>query len=61
MYSVDEFDKKKVKTSTPYASWYDEGRFGAVPDINYDKIRCLLSGEELLSKEEVTFDEFFKD
>jgi len=42
VYSLNDFDKKKVKTSTPYASWYNEGRFGAVPEINYDKIRCFV-------------------
>jgi hypothetical protein len=30
LYSLDDFDKKKIKTTTPYAAWYDEGRFGGV-------------------------------
>jgi hypothetical protein len=24
LYSLDDFDKKKIKTTTPYAAWYDE-------------------------------------
>lgn len=59
VYSLDDFDKKKVKSSTPYADWYDDGRFGAVPDINYDKIRCLLSGEDLTVDDSVSFDDLF--
>jgi len=59
VYSLDDFDKKKVKSSTPYAAWYDDGRFGAVPDINYDKIKCLLSGENLAIDESVSFDDLF--
>ncbi|HDL7347818.1 MULTISPECIES: AAA family ATPase [Enterobacterales] len=46
VYSLDDFDKKKVKTTTPYANWYDEGRFGGVPDINYLKIASFLSDYE---------------
>jgi len=48
LYSLDDFDKKKVKTTTPYATWYDEGRFGGVPDINYQKIATFLSGRDLV-------------
>ncbi|MFC0178762.1 AAA family ATPase [Thorsellia kenyensis] len=43
IYSLDDFDKKKIKTTTNYANWYDEGRFGGVPNINYLKIAAFLS------------------
>nr|WP_262385656.1 ATP-binding protein [Duffyella gerundensis] len=48
-YSLDDFDKKKVKPTTPYHVWYDDGRFGGVPTINYTKIKSLildLNGEQ---------------
>lgn len=47
LYSLDEFDKSTVKSSTPYSHWYDEGRFGALPQINYNEIAKLLSMESL--------------
>lgn len=34
-YSLDDFDKKTVTPSSPFAKWYLEGRFGAVPEIDY--------------------------
>lgn len=42
IYSLDDFDKKKVKPSTPYNSWYDDGRFGGVPSINFTGIKNLI-------------------
>ncbi|HBT4743527.1 TPA: ATP-binding protein [Klebsiella pneumoniae] len=39
VYSLDEFDKEKVKANSPFNKWYDEGRFGGVPLINYMKIK----------------------
>lgn len=41
-YSLDDFDKKKVTMSTPYNTWYDEGRFGGIPSISYSKIKALM-------------------
>ncbi|MCP5672109.1 ATP-binding protein, partial [Klebsiella pneumoniae] len=41
-YSRDDFDKKKVKPTTPYHVWYDDGRFGGVPTVNYTKIKNLI-------------------
>lgn len=65
LYSLDDFDKKKIKTTTPYASWYDEGRFGGVPDINYFKIASFLSGDVLKLSPEIDVAElsgdFFED
>ncbi len=34
-YSLDDFDKKTVTASSPFAKWYLEGRFGAIPAIDY--------------------------
>lgn len=46
-FSVDDFDKKKVKPQSPFNQWYAEGRFGAIPAINYQGIVNLfaVSGE----------------
>lgn len=42
LYSLDNFDKNKVKSTTPYRDWYYDGRFGALPHVNYAKIASLL-------------------
>ena len=42
-YSLDDFDKKKVKPQSPFNQWYAEGRFGAVPAINYQGIVELFN------------------
>lgn len=55
-YSLDDFDKKKVKATTPYHVWYDDGRFGGVPYVNYTKIKSLIL--ELNGEEEVDVDIF---
>lgn len=34
-FSLDSFDKKVVTPSSPYMKWYLEGRFGAIPNIDY--------------------------
>lgn len=41
-YSLEDFDKKKVKPQSPFNRWYVEGRFGAVPRIDYQGIAALL-------------------
>ncbi|MCX7049612.1 MAG: ATP-binding protein [Candidatus Sumerlaeota bacterium] len=41
-YSLDDFDKKKVTPTSPFNQWYAEGRFGAVPQIDYRSIVKLL-------------------
>lgn len=38
IFSLDDFDKKKVKPTVPFSRWYVEGRFGAVPKIDYRRI-----------------------
>jgi hypothetical protein len=47
LYSLDEFDKTTVKSNSPYSHWYDEGRFGALPNINYNEIAELLAIERV--------------
>jgi AAA15 family ATPase/GTPase len=42
-YSLDDFDKKKVKPQSPFNQWYAEGRFGAIPAINYQGIVDLFN------------------
>lgn len=40
--SLDEFDKKILKSSSPYGKWYEEGRFGAIPRIDIGEVSELL-------------------
>lgn len=35
VFSLQDFDDKKVFPSSPYAQWYMEGRFGGVPSLDY--------------------------
>jgi AAA15 family ATPase/GTPase len=44
IYSLDDFDKNMVKPQSPFNKWYAEGRFGAVPKIDYLRIVELLKG-----------------
>jgi len=41
--SLAEYDKSTVKTDSPYNKWYEEGRFGAIPNIDIGKIAEILS------------------
>jgi AAA15 family ATPase/GTPase len=41
-FSLAQFDKNMVKPSSPFARWYLEGRFSAIPQIDYQKIVTLL-------------------
>lgn len=49
LYSLDEFDKRTVTPSSPYAAWYSEGRFGAIPSIDFEMI-----SKELMEKLELS-------
>jgi AAA15 family ATPase/GTPase len=42
-FSLDDFDKKKVKPQSPFNQWYAEGRFGAIPTIDYQGIVDLFN------------------
>jgi hypothetical protein len=45
LFSLEDFDKKKVKPQSPFNRWYAEGRFGAVPKIDYRGIVNLLKAD----------------
>ncbi len=38
LYSLDEFDKSTVTSSSPFGDWYSDGRFGAIPHLRYKDI-----------------------
>ncbi|WP_077340833.1 AAA family ATPase [Pseudocolwellia agarivorans] len=44
-YSLDEYDKSTVKSNSPFGKWYEEGRFGAIPNIDINVIASILKGE----------------
>jgi AAA15 family ATPase/GTPase len=48
-YSLDQYDKSKVKTNSPFPAWYNDGRFGAVPSIDYLSIGNLLRPKQALT------------
>ena len=43
LYSLDEFDKRKVTPDSPFSLWYMDGRFGAVPQIKYADIAAAIN------------------
>ena len=45
LFSLDEYDKKFVRHNSPYNRWYEEGRFGATPNIDYSAVFKLLEFE----------------
>lgn len=42
--SLDDFDSS-LKDSSPFSKWYDEGRLGAIPRINYGEISSAIQRE----------------
>ena len=42
-YSLEDFDKNKVKPQSPFNKWYLEGRFGSIPKIQYQNIVELFN------------------
>lgn len=56
IYSLNDFDKNKVKSNTPYNKWYDDGRFGGIPHLNYTKIVNFLLSD---TKEDEPSDDIF--
>lgn len=38
LYSLDGYDKNKVRSGSPFGHWYGEGRFGALPRISYSEV-----------------------
>ena len=41
--SLDNYDAATLKSNSPFSKWYNEGRLGAVPEINYHAISQLLT------------------
>ncbi|WP_017446864.1 AAA family ATPase [Gayadomonas joobiniege] len=41
LYCLDSYDSD-LKDSSPFAKWYDEGRLGAIPRINYKSISDVI-------------------
>jgi len=41
-FSLIDFDKNKVKAKSPFSRWYLEGRFNAIPRIDYHKIAHMM-------------------
>lgn len=39
IFTLDDFEKDKVKASSPFHKWYDDGRFGSTPSVNYTAIK----------------------
>lgn len=49
IYSLNEYDKSTLKSTSPFADWYNDGRFGALPSVNYGAIsRLLRENSELI-------------
>ncbi|MBQ0713040.1 MAG: ATP-binding protein [Porticoccus sp.] len=40
--SLDEFDKNTVKMDSPFGKWYCDGRFGAIPEIDFFAISKII-------------------
>lgn len=59
LFSLDEFDKSSVKSDSPYSSWYNNGRFGAIPSINYFEISNLLRPTSINEISKDAFDNLF--
>jgi hypothetical protein len=41
-FSLDQFDSSMVKSNSPFYKWYGEGRFGAVPSIDFRAVSSIL-------------------
>ena len=41
--SLDDYDSS-LKDSSPFAKWYNEGRLGGIPEINYRDIADSIIG-----------------
>lgn len=48
--SLDDFDKTVVKMDSPFAKWYNDGRFGAIPEIDIAEVSRII--KERLSNAE---------
>lgn len=53
IFSLDDFEKDKVKASTPFNKWYDEGRFGGTPELNFLNVKnYFISLSQQFSEDE---------
>jgi len=43
IYCLESYETK-LKDNSPFAKWYDEGRLGAIPKINYRNISDAIKG-----------------
>lgn len=59
IFCLDDFEKDKVKPSSPFHKWYDEGRFGGVPNINFIEIKNYFNklNANLEDKEDIPSDD----
>lgn len=53
IFSLDDFEKDKVKASSPFHKWYDEGRFGSTPSVNYAGLKkYFMNIQSMVSKDD---------
>lgn len=55
-YSLDDFDKKKVTPSSPFSRWYMEGRFGALPAIDYAGLASAIKAIQMRADDEKPYE-----
>ena len=41
--SLEDFNEDSLKSNSPFAKWYDEGRLGGIPAVNYGVVRDLMT------------------
>jgi AAA15 family ATPase/GTPase len=41
--SLEDFSEDSLKSNSPFAKWYDEGRLGGIPAVNYGIVRDLMT------------------
>ena len=45
LYNLESFDSSQLKDTSPFSKWYNEGRLGAVPSIDYNDIADAIRKE----------------
>lgn len=51
IHSLENFDSSSLKSTSPFSKWYNEGRLGAIPEINYSAIAKLFKDPIVDAKE----------
>lgn len=41
--SLEDFSEDSLKSNSPFAKWYDEGRLGGIPALDYGIVRDLMT------------------